>query len=45
MNVNMELILACVNIMGEGMFGVFAVILVIWGAVALLNKVTGRKPQ
>ena len=43
MNVNMELVLACLGIMGKGMLGIFLVILVIWVLVALLNKVTGKK--
>ena len=29
--------------MGKGMLGIFIVIMVIWGLVALLNKVTGSK--
>ena len=45
MNINMELVLACLGIMGKGMLGIFVVILVIWGLVALLNKVTGRKAE
>lgn len=40
---NTELVLACLGIMGKGMLGVFAVILVIWGLVALLNRITGKK--
>ncbi len=40
---NTELVLACLGIMGKGMLGIFAVILVIWGLVALLNKVTSQK--
>lgn len=40
---NTELVLACLGIMGKGMLGIFAVILVIWGLVALLNKFTGEK--
>lgn len=40
---NTELVLACLGIMGNGMLGVFAVILVIWGLVALLNRITGKK--
>lgn len=43
MNVNMELVMACLGIMGKGMVGIFIVILVIWGLVALLNKLTGGK--
>jgi len=45
MNINMELVMACLGIMGKGMLGIFVVILVIWGLVALLNKTTsGKKP-
>ena len=40
---NMELVMACLGIMGKGMLGIFIVILVIWGLVALLNKVTSKK--
>lgn len=40
---NTELVLACLGIIGKGMLGVFAVILVIWGLVALLNRITGKK--
>ena len=40
---NTEQVLACLGIMGKGMLGIFAVILVIWGLVALLNKFTGEK--
>ncbi len=43
MNINMELVMACLGIMGKGMLGIFIVIMVIWGLVALLNKVTGSK--
>ncbi len=43
MNINMELVMACLGIMGKGMVGIFIVIMVIWGLVALLNKVTGSK--
>ena len=43
MNINMELVMACLGIMGKGMIGIFVVIMVIWGLVALLNKVTGSK--
>lgn len=42
---NTELVLACLGIMGKGMLGIFAVILVIWGLVALLNKVTEKKDR
>lgn len=37
---NTQLVLACLVIMGKGMMGIFLVILVIWGLVALLNKLT-----
>ena len=40
---NTALIMACLGIMAKGMVGIFVVILVIWGLVALLNKVTGSK--
>ena len=40
---NMELVMACLGIMGKGMLGIFIVILVIWGLVGLLNKLTGGK--
>ena len=43
MKINMELVLACLGIMGKGMLGIFIVIMVIWVLVALLNKVTGSK--
>lgn len=43
MNVNWELVLDCLGIMGKGMLGIFAVILAIWGLVALLNHVTGKR--
>ena len=43
MNVNMELVLACLGIMGKGMLGIFAVILVIWALVALLNRTGSGK--
>ena len=46
MNINMELVMACLGIMGKGMLGIFIVILVIWGLVSLLNKLTsGKKSQ
>lgn len=40
---NTALITACLAIMGKGMLGIFAVILVIWALVALLNRVTGKQ--
>ena len=39
---NSQLILICLGIMGKGMLGIFTVILVIWGLVALLNLATGK---
>ena len=40
---NMALIMDCLGIMAKGMVGIFIVILVIWGLVALLNKFTSPK--
>ena len=40
---NIALIMACLGIMAKGMVGIFVVILVIWGLVALLNKLTSPK--
>jgi len=40
---DMNLVMACLGIMGKGMLGIFVVILVIWGLVELLNRVTGKK--
>lgn len=40
---NTALIMACLGIMAKGMVGIFIVILVIWGLVALLNKITSAK--
>ena len=42
---NMDLIYATLGIMGKGMVGIFAVILVIWALVAILNRVTGNKDK
>lgn len=42
---NMQLVLLCLGIMGKGMLGIFTVILVIWGLVALLNRVTGKRKE
>lgn len=39
---NTALVLACLGIMCKGMLGIFTVILVIWGFVALLNRLTSR---
>ena len=43
MSINWNLVTACLGIMGKGMLGIFAVILVIWLMVALLNRFTGGK--
>ena len=40
---DMQLVLACLGIMGKGMLGIFTVILAIWGLVVLLNRVTGKR--
>lgn len=40
-----QLILICLGIMGKGMLGIFTVILVIWGLVALLNRATGKRGE
>lgn len=40
---DMELVMACLGIMGKGMLGVFSVILVVCGLVVLLNRITGGK--
>lgn len=40
---DMNLVMACLGIMGKGMLGIFIVILVIWGLVELLNKTTSGK--
>ena len=45
MNVNWNLVMDCLGIMGKGMLGIFVVILVIWALVAILNRVTGRKTE
>ena len=42
MNVDWNLVMDCLAIMGKGMLGIFIVIAVIWALVALLNKVTGK---
>ncbi len=42
---NTELIMTCLMIMLKGMVGIFTVILVIWGLVALLNRLTAPKQQ
>ncbi len=43
MHINMELVMACLGIMGKGLLGIFVVIAVIWGLVELLNRVTSKK--
>lgn len=40
---NTALVMACLELMGKGMLGIFVVILVIWGLVELLNRVTSDK--
>lgn len=40
---NTALVWACLGIMGKGMLGIFLVTLALWGLVALLNRVAGRK--
>ena len=40
---DMNLVMACLAIMGKGMLGIFLVILVIWGLVELLNRATSPK--
>lgn len=40
MGIHTELVPAALEIMGAGMVGIFTVILVIWAAVALLNRFT-----
>ena len=45
MNVNWNLVMDCLGIMGKGMLGILVVILVIWALVAILNRVTGRKTE
>ena len=35
--------MACLGIMAKGMVGIFIVILVIWGLVEMLNKLTTPK--
>ena len=40
---NTALIMACLGIMAKGMVGIFIVILVIWGLVEMLNKLTTPK--
>ncbi len=42
---DMQLVLACLGIMGKGMLGIFTVILVIWALVALLNRITGKRDR
>lgn len=40
---NTALIMACLGIMAKGMVGIFIVILVIWGLVEALNRLTSPK--
>ncbi len=40
---DMNLVMACLGIMGKGMVGIFTVVLVIWGCVALLNRMGAAK--
>lgn len=43
MNIDWNLVLPALAIMGKGMLGIFVVIVVIWALVTLLNKITGSK--
>ena len=43
MNINLDLVLSCLGIMGKGMLGIFVVIVVIWCLVELLNHATKEK--
>ena len=38
-----ENIIHALGMMGQGMLGIFVVILVIWALVAVLNRLTGSK--
>ena len=40
---DMNLVMACLGIMAQGMVGIFIVVLVIWGCVALLNRMGAAK--
>ena len=40
---NIALIMTCLGIMAKGMVGIFVVILVIWGLVEALNRLTSPK--
>ena len=40
---NVDQFLSTLPIMLKGMVGIFAVIIVIWGFVALLNRIAGKK--
>lgn len=40
---DMQLVLACLGIMGKGMLGILLAILVLWIAVAGLNRLTRPK--
>jgi len=43
MNINWELVMACLGIMGKGMLGIFIVMIIIMLVILLLNVVT--KPR
>ena len=42
-NFDPSTLLISLPIMLKGLLGIFAVIIVLWGLVALLNRVTGKK--
>jgi len=42
LHIDVNAFLNTLPIMGKGMLGIFLVILVIWGFIALLGKVTNR---
>jgi hypothetical protein len=44
-NFNVPQMLESLVIMAKGLIGIFAVIVVLWGLVALLNKVTAKSAQ
>ncbi len=43
MNIDMELVMQTVSLMGKGMAAIFVVILVIFAVVELLLRTTGRE--
>ena len=45
MTFNVPQMLESLVIMAKGLIGIFAVIVVIWGFVALLNKLTAKSVQ